>query len=185
MDKCIGCSYYDRQNGNNTDTRGVSWGQCRRTAPALHPVNQKSFMIEGVWPHVRDDDWCGEFKGSRAARRAARDRRRDGAEPARCRSAPAPRSAAGPPTSPRSRARRGERRIELPRFVASDRSDVAGDAADGLTRCPPTRVAQASTAGEHGSRQSRTPLDALASIPPRRSPRASPSSPRTIVSRAP
>ena len=21
-------------------------------------------MIEGVWPHVRDDDWCGEFKGS-------------------------------------------------------------------------------------------------------------------------
>jgi hypothetical protein len=20
-------------------------------------------MIEGVWPHVRDDDWCGEFKG--------------------------------------------------------------------------------------------------------------------------
>ena len=32
--------------------------------PALHPVNQKSFMIEGVWPHVRDDDWCGEFKGS-------------------------------------------------------------------------------------------------------------------------
>jgi len=19
-------------------------------------------MIEGVWPHVRDDDWCGEHK---------------------------------------------------------------------------------------------------------------------------
>ena len=64
MEKCIGCSFYDRQNGSNTDSRGVSWGQCRRTAPALHPVNQKSFMIEGVWPHVRDDDWCGEFKGS-------------------------------------------------------------------------------------------------------------------------
>jgi hypothetical protein len=64
LDKCIGCCFYDRQNGSNTDSRGVSWGQCRRTAPALHPVNQKSFMIEGVWPHVRDDDWCGEFKSS-------------------------------------------------------------------------------------------------------------------------
>lgn len=64
MDKCIGCCFYDRQHGNNTDSRGVSWGQCRRTAPALHPINQKTFMIEGVWPHVRDDDWCGEFKGS-------------------------------------------------------------------------------------------------------------------------
>jgi hypothetical protein len=64
LDKCIGCCFYDRQNGNNTDSRGVSWGQCRRTPPALHPVNQKSFMIEGVWPHVRDDDWCGEYKSS-------------------------------------------------------------------------------------------------------------------------
>jgi hypothetical protein len=63
VEKCIGCCFYDRQNGN-ADSRGVSWGQCRRTAPALHPVNQKSFMIEGVWPHVRDDDWCGEFKSS-------------------------------------------------------------------------------------------------------------------------
>jgi len=64
LDKCIGCCYYDRQNVSNADTRGVSWGQCRRTAPALHPINQKAFMIEGVWPHVRDDDWCGEFKSS-------------------------------------------------------------------------------------------------------------------------
>jgi len=64
VDKCIGCCFYDRQNGNNTDSRGVSWGQCRRTAPALHPINQKAFMIEGVWPHVRDDDWCGEYKSS-------------------------------------------------------------------------------------------------------------------------
>ncbi len=28
----------------------------------LHPINAKSYMIEGVWPHVRDDDWCGEWK---------------------------------------------------------------------------------------------------------------------------
>jgi hypothetical protein len=62
VDKCLGCNYYDRQAGKETDTRGVQWGQCRRTAPALHPINQKSYMIEGVWPHVRDDDWCGEWK---------------------------------------------------------------------------------------------------------------------------
>ena len=72
MDKCIGCCYYDRQHGNNTDSRGVSWGQCRRTAPALHPINQKSFMIEGVWPHVRDDDWCGEWKAAAVRRVEAR-----------------------------------------------------------------------------------------------------------------
>ena len=62
MDKCIGCQYYDRQNGKQTETRGTQWGQCRRAAPMLHPINQKSYMIEGVWPHVRDDDWCGEWK---------------------------------------------------------------------------------------------------------------------------
>ena len=58
----MGCQYYDRQTGKQTDSRGVQWGQCRRSAPMLHPINQKSYMIEGVWPHVRDDDWCGEWK---------------------------------------------------------------------------------------------------------------------------
>ena len=60
MDKCVACQYYDRQHSN--DGKGVMWGQCRRTAPMLHPINAKSYMIEGVWPHVRDDDWCGEWK---------------------------------------------------------------------------------------------------------------------------
>ena len=68
MDKCAGCQFYDRQTGKQTDSRGVQWGQCRRSAPMLHPINQKSYMIEGVWPHVRDDDWCGEWKS--AGRRA-------------------------------------------------------------------------------------------------------------------
>lgn len=62
MDKCVACQYYDRQTGKQTDSRGTQWGQCRRSAPMLHPINQKSYMIEGVWPHVRDDDWCGEWK---------------------------------------------------------------------------------------------------------------------------
>jgi hypothetical protein len=55
------CQFYDRRNAGPAE-KGPSWGQCRRTAPMLHPVNVKSYMIEGVWPHVRDDDWCGEWK---------------------------------------------------------------------------------------------------------------------------
>jgi hypothetical protein len=62
MEKCIGCGYYDRQGNREIDARGVRWGQCRRGAPSLHPINQKPYMIEGVWPYVRDDDWCGEWK---------------------------------------------------------------------------------------------------------------------------
>lgn len=60
----MACNFYDRQVGKQTDARGVQWGQCRRSAPMLHPINQKSYMIEGVWPHVRDDDWCGEWKAA-------------------------------------------------------------------------------------------------------------------------
>ena len=64
MEKCVGCHYYDRNAGKQTDARGTQWGQCRRAAPMLHPINQKAYMIEGVWPHVRDDDWCGEWKSA-------------------------------------------------------------------------------------------------------------------------
>jgi hypothetical protein len=28
----------------------------------LTPNPGKSYHIEGVWPTVRDDDWCGEWK---------------------------------------------------------------------------------------------------------------------------
>ena len=38
------------------------WGQCRRHSPHLSPAGaQKTYMVEGVWPLVRDDDWCGEW----------------------------------------------------------------------------------------------------------------------------
>lgn len=62
MERCNTCQYYDRQN------KGQAVGQCRRQAPALSPINVKAYMIEGVWPTVRDDDWCGEFRAQ--ARRA-------------------------------------------------------------------------------------------------------------------
>jgi hypothetical protein len=58
VDRCSNCQYYDRQD------KGAGVGQCRRQAPALSPINAKAYMIEGVWPTVRDDDWCGEWKTS-------------------------------------------------------------------------------------------------------------------------
>ena len=61
MDRCTSCQYYDR-NHRNADAKSPNAGQCRRAAPMLSPLNQKSYMIEGVWPTVRDDDWCGEWK---------------------------------------------------------------------------------------------------------------------------
>ena len=63
MEKCRSCQFFDRNNAVAKDSKSTQWGQCRRGAPSLSPLNQKPHMIEGVWPHVRDDDWCGEFKG--------------------------------------------------------------------------------------------------------------------------
>ena len=62
MEKCISCQYYDRKNAKGAAGSAPSCGQCRRDAPMLNPANSKSYMIEGVWPTVRDDDWCGEWK---------------------------------------------------------------------------------------------------------------------------
>jgi hypothetical protein len=62
VEKCVTCQYYDRRNATPGEGKTATWGQCRRAAPMLHPVNIKSYFIEGVWPHVRDDDWCGEWK---------------------------------------------------------------------------------------------------------------------------
>ena len=65
MDRCSSCQFFDRhasRNGNG-DGKSAQWGQCRRNAPSLNPLNAKPHMIEGVWPHVRGDDWCGEYKG--------------------------------------------------------------------------------------------------------------------------
>ena len=60
MEKCVDCQFYDRQDAEPED-EGVRWGKCRRTGPIVHPVSAKAYMVEGIWPHVRDDDWCGEW----------------------------------------------------------------------------------------------------------------------------
>jgi hypothetical protein len=60
LEKCVACQYYERNNDKAED-KGVRWGQCRRNVPVVHPVSAKAYMVEGIWPHVRDDDWCGEW----------------------------------------------------------------------------------------------------------------------------
>ena len=60
MKKCVACQFYDR-NDLETQENGVRWGKCRRTGPIVHPLSAKSYLVEGVWPNVRDDDWCGEW----------------------------------------------------------------------------------------------------------------------------
>jgi len=58
--KCVACQHYDRDDAQAED-RAVRWGKCRRTGPIVHPLSAKAYLIEGVWPAVRDDDWCGEW----------------------------------------------------------------------------------------------------------------------------
>ena len=62
VEKCINCQFYDRRHAKPLDGKAPLWGQCRRHAPQLNPVTAKAYVIEGVWPLVRDDDWCGEWK---------------------------------------------------------------------------------------------------------------------------
>jgi hypothetical protein len=61
VEKCLNCQFYDRRCTRPTDGRSAMWGQCRRHPAHLNPVSAKNYMVEGVWPLVRDDDWCGEW----------------------------------------------------------------------------------------------------------------------------
>lgn len=61
MRKCINCQYYDRDDGRAEDGVAQRWGRCRRALPTVNPVPAKAYMVEGVWPQIRDDDWCGEW----------------------------------------------------------------------------------------------------------------------------
>lgn len=64
MKKCLNCQFYDRRDGRSTDGRTTMWGQCRRHSPLLSPhtaQTAKAHVVEGIWPVVRDDDWCGEW----------------------------------------------------------------------------------------------------------------------------
>jgi hypothetical protein len=62
VERCIGCRYYDRGKSRNPEHGVLRRGQCRRMAPVLSPINVKGAAIEGIWPTIRDDDWCGEWQ---------------------------------------------------------------------------------------------------------------------------
>ena len=62
MDRCGNCQFYDRHGGNGAGGKSSNGGQCRRHAPQLSPNTAKNYLIEGVWPTVREEDWCGEIK---------------------------------------------------------------------------------------------------------------------------
>lgn len=62
VEKCVNCQYYDRRHARPTDGKAPMWGQCRRHSPQLNPITAKAYVVEGVWPLVRDDDWCGEWR---------------------------------------------------------------------------------------------------------------------------
>ena len=62
VEKCVNCQYYDRRRARPTDGKAPMWGQCRKHSPHLNPVTAKAYVVEGVWPMVRDDDWCGEWR---------------------------------------------------------------------------------------------------------------------------
>ena len=62
VEKCINCQFYDRRHAKPLDGKAPLWGQCRRHSPRLNPITAKTYVVEGVWPLVRDDDWCGEWK---------------------------------------------------------------------------------------------------------------------------
>ena len=64
MERCLNCQYYDRHGGSGSGGKSANGGQCRRHAPLLSPNTAKNYLIEGVWPTVRDEDWCGEFKAT-------------------------------------------------------------------------------------------------------------------------
>jgi hypothetical protein len=60
--KCLNCRCYDRRNAKPNDNNAPMWGECRRHSPRVNPVTARAYVVEGVWPRVRDDDWCGEWR---------------------------------------------------------------------------------------------------------------------------
>lgn len=98
MDRCQHCQYYDRNPSGGSGGKSPNAGLCRRHGPSLSPINPKTYLIEGIWPTVRDEDWCGEFK---LAARRGETQRADALIGSLSTLAPAPTPAASPSTLPR------------------------------------------------------------------------------------
>lgn len=105
MDRCQHCQHYDRNPSGAGSGKSPNAGLCRRHAPSLSPINPKTYLIEGIWPTVRDEDWCGEFK---LASRRSEAPRADALIGALASLSPQPSPPAASPASPAT----------LPRFGA-------------------------------------------------------------------
>jgi hypothetical protein len=67
MTRCVGCRFYDRDERASADGGNLRWGSCRRSVPTLHPAPGRTVSSQGVWPRVRDDDWCGAWEARQTA----------------------------------------------------------------------------------------------------------------------
>ena len=67
MTRCVGCRFYDRDERASADGGNLRWGSCRRSVPTLHPAPARALSSQGVWPRVRDDDWCGAWEAREKA----------------------------------------------------------------------------------------------------------------------
>jgi len=59
---CKDCKYYAKSLRNPGGC-----GYCHKSSPQISGDNVVGQQYIGIWPQVKDDDWCGEFRKSRRA----------------------------------------------------------------------------------------------------------------------
>ncbi|MEZ5125380.1 MAG: hypothetical protein R2826_03910 [Thermoleophilia bacterium] len=64
---CYNCQYGREETRGAVFARDRSdgWGTCRRRAPVVAVVSapERAAFLQGAFPRVRMDDWCGEYQG--------------------------------------------------------------------------------------------------------------------------
>lgn len=53
---CANCLFFEALQSDEEDDLGGEYGQCRRAPPVLVEPG----AMNGVWPVIREDNWCGE-----------------------------------------------------------------------------------------------------------------------------
>ena len=76
-DLCETCRYFEKSQGDPIGSWDVPYGSCRRGPPVLDPRYHKSPAHDDgnmvmcpenwVWPAVRVDEWCGEYRNRNTA----------------------------------------------------------------------------------------------------------------------
>lgn len=67
---CSNCRYGREEARGSVfaSDRGAGWGSCRRNAPLVVavPSPERTAFLQGAFPRVQADDWCGEYQGRNA-----------------------------------------------------------------------------------------------------------------------